>query len=130
MTQQPLFKDLLAERLAAIGADVDAAGGEKAVGSKLWKSLTPETAGRKMSNALNPKQKHSFTDDEVWQIKQMARTSVGRSRIVEFECGALKADIHWITPAEQAERSERRLEDLLHQVATELQEMKAARAAK
>lgn len=130
MTQEPLFKDLLSERLAAIGADVDAAGGEKTVGSKLWPSLSPDTAARKMSNVLNIKQRHELSDGEVWQIKQMARTAVGRSRIVEFECGSLKADIHWVSLDEQIERSEQRMEKLLDSVQAELQEWRAARAAK
>lgn len=127
MTQQPLFKDISADRLAAIGADVDAAGGEKIVGCQLWPKLAPDTAGRKLSNALNPKQRHELSDDEVWLIKQLARKAVGRSRVIEFECGELKADLRWITPEEQQERSEKRLVTLLDQVQTELAAMKAAR---
>lgn len=130
MTQEPLFKDLSADRLAAIGADVDAAGGEKTVGYKLWPKLTPESAGRKLSNALNPKQRHALSDDEIWLIKQLARKASGRSRTVEFECGELKADLHWITQEEQIERSEQRLESLLDSVQAELQQWRAARAAK
>jgi len=129
MTQHPLFKDLSSDRLAAIGADVDAAGGEKIVGATLWPKLAPETAGRKLANALNPKQRHELTDEEVWTIKQMAYEAVGRSRLVEFECGALQADLHWITKQEQLERKEQRLEALLEQIHGELQEWKAAKQA-
>lgn len=130
MTQEPLFKDLSADRLAAIGADVDAAGGEKTVGAQLWPKMAPDTAGRKLSNALNPKQRHSLSDDEVWLIKQLARKTAGRSRVVEFECGELKADLHWITQEEQIERSEQRLESLLDSVQSELQQWRAARMGK
>lgn len=130
MTQEPLFKDLSADRLAAIGADVDAAGGEKTVGVQLWPKMAPDTASRKLSNALNPKQRHSLSDDEVWLIKQLARKATGRSRVVEFECGELKADLHWITQEEQIERSEQRLESLLDSVQAELQQWRAARAGK
>lgn len=129
MTQEPLFKDLLQDRLAAIAADIDAIGDPKAVGHELWPSLTPDTAGRKLSNALNPKQRHQLTDAEVWQIKQLARSTTGRSRIHEFESSALQADLHWITPVELLERKERRIETLLDEVHLELQEWKAARAA-
>jgi hypothetical protein len=129
MTQEPLFKDLSQDRRAAIAADVDAAG-TKAVCAKLWPNLNPETAQRKLSNALNPKQRHEFSDDEVWTVKQLARQASGRSRIVEFETGVLQADLHWITKQEQLDRKERALEELLDKVHAELQEWKAARASK
>lgn len=127
MTQEPLFTDLSATRLAAIGADVDAAGGEKTVGAALYPNLSPDTAARKVANVLNPKQRHAFTGEEEWRIKQMARAASGRSRLVEFECGELLADLHWITREEQIERKERALESLLEKVHSELQEWKAAR---
>lgn len=127
MTQHPIFKGILADRLAAIGSDVDAAGGEKVVGSKLRPKLSPETARRWMANALNPKQNHELTDDDVMKIKQWAREAVGRSRTVEFEAAMLRFDLHWITPEEQQERSEKRLVALLDQVQAELASMKAAR---
>ncbi len=109
MTQEPLFKDLSANRLVAIAADVDAAGGEKTVGVALWPKLSPDTAARKMSNALNPKQRHELSHDEVWTIKQMARAAVGRSRLVEFECGELQAEVKWLTKEDiKAKRKKRR----------------------
>jgi hypothetical protein len=129
MTQEPLFQDLSDERLAAIGADVDAAGGEKVVGSALWPKLSADTAGRKLANCLNSKQKHALTAAELWTIKQLARKAMGRSRIFEFEAAQLQADIHWVTEVEQIERREQRLEGLLGQVFQELQDLKQARAA-
>lgn len=126
MTQEPLFKDL-SDRFAAIGADVDAAGGEKVVGSILWPSITAERARQRMSHVLNPRQRHELTDKEVWTIKQLARKASGRSWIVEFECGALHADIKWISQEQQIERKEQQLEKLLGQVFRELQELKAIR---
>jgi hypothetical protein len=130
VTQEPLFKGLSDERLAAIGADVDAAGGEKTVGHKLWPKLSPDSAMRKMANALNSKQRQELTDEEVWTIKKLARAACGRSRIVEFECGHLQADIKWVSPEEQIERREEALEKMLGQVFHELQALKALRKGK
>lgn len=127
MTQQPLFKDLLKDRLAAIEADVDAAGGKQAVGHKLGLHDDPGEAGRLLSNKLRRNGRHRLSDEEVWSIRQLARAAAGRSHIHEFESGQLQADLHWITPEEQQERSEKRLVALLDQVQAELAQMKAAR---
>jgi hypothetical protein len=113
MTQEPLFKDILAERLAAIGADVHAAGGEKIVGAALWPNLKPDTAQRRMSNALNVKQRHALTDDEVWTVKQLARKSVGRSQIHEFECSHLEFEGKWLTSEDIKARRRKRRQALL-----------------
>lgn len=113
MTQEPLFKDILSERLAAIGADVDAAGGEKAVGGLLWPILKPDTAQRRMSNALNVRQRHALTDDEVWTIKQMARQAVGRSQLHEFECSHLEFEGRWLTSEDIKARRKKRKTALL-----------------
>jgi hypothetical protein len=113
MTQEPLFKDLSANRLVAIAADVDAAGGEKVVGIALWPKLSPDAAARKMSNALNPRQRHELGHDEVWAIKQLARAAVGRSRLVEFECGELQAEVKWLTKEDLAARRRKRKAALL-----------------
>lgn len=113
MTQEPLFKDLLAGRLAAIGADVDAAGGEKAVGTVLWPLLKPDTAQRRMSNALNTKQRHELADSEVWQIKEMARRISGRSRLHEFESSGLDFEGRWLTTEDIKARRKKRKAALL-----------------
>lgn len=113
MTQEPLFKDVLRERLIAIGADVDAAGGEKVVGTLLWPKLSPDTAARRMANALNPKQRHVFTDDEVWVIKQKARLAVGRSQLHELECSSLEYEGKWLTSEDIKIRRRKRRAALL-----------------
>jgi hypothetical protein len=129
MTQEPLFKDFLSGWLAAISADVEAAGGEKTVGGKLWPNLKPASAQGRMSNALNAKQRHELSADEVWRIKQMARAEVGRSRLHEFESGELRADIKWISDDEFIERKETLIETKLDDLSRELQELKEARRA-
>jgi hypothetical protein len=109
MTQEPLFTDILAGRLAALGADVHAAGGEKTVAAVLWPKLKPDTAQRRMSNALNVKQHHALTDGEVWQVKQLARAAVGRSQLHEFECAHLEFEGKWLTSEDiKARRRKRR----------------------
>lgn len=112
-TQHPLFKDILAERLAATGADVDAAGGEKTVAVLLWPNLKPDTATRRMSNALNVKQRHALTDDEVWQIKQLARRANGRSHLHEYESACLEFEGKWLTTEDIKARRRKRKAVLL-----------------
>lgn len=114
-------------RKAALEADIYAAGGAAAVGVELGLSADPKTAATMISNKINRNGRHEFKDREVWQIKQWARERSGRSRLVEFECGELLADLHWVTKEEQIERKEKALETLLEQVHHELQELKAAR---
>lgn len=113
MTQEPLFTDILAERLAAIGADVHAAGGEKTVAAILWPNLKPDTAQRRLSNALNVKQRHALTDDEVWTVKQLARKAVGRSQIHEFESSHLEFEGKWLTSEDIKARKRKRKAALL-----------------
>lgn len=129
MTQEPLFKDLLKDRLAAIEADIDAAGGKQMVGHKLGLHDDPTEAGKLLSNKIRKNGRHRLSDEEVWSIRQLARNAVGRSLVHEFESVELQADLHWITQQEQMERQEQRLESMMDQFLGELQKWKAARAA-
>lgn len=113
MTQEPLFKDLLTDWLIAISADVNAAGGEKAVGCELWPKLKPSTAQGRLSNALNTNQRHELSGDEVWRIKQMARAAVGRSQAHEFECATLDFEGKWLTSEDIKARRRKRKAALL-----------------
>jgi hypothetical protein len=130
VNQALLFPDLSADRRNAIEGDIDAAGGLQIVGHELGLADDPVAAGKLLSNRVNENGRHRLSDFDVWQIKQLARKAAGRSRIVEFECDVLKADLHWVTQEEQVERSEQRLESLLDSVQAELQQWRAARAAK
>lgn len=78
-------------------ADVDAAGGDKEVGSSLWPHLDPVTAGRKLSNALNPKQKQELTYAEIRKVKRLARIAVGESQLHALESDELECDVRWRT---------------------------------
>lgn len=93
----------------------------------------PEKARNKLSDALRPSHAQKLEIDEAIEIVVDAVTKAGRSSLIEHIISRLPKDsceFRWVPKQEQVERHERRLEDLLHQVATELQEMKAARAAK
>lgn len=96
MLQVQLFQDSTAW-LTALAADVEAAGGEKIVGSDLWPTLDPDTASRKMSNALNTKQKQQLSYGEIRRVKRLARMATGRSQLHAFESKELECDLHWRT---------------------------------
>lgn len=127
MNQISLLRDNAADRKAALEADIYAAGGYSAVGKELGLSDDAKNAATMLSNKVNRSGRHDLKDLEVWQIKQWARERTGRSRLTEFECAELLADLHWVTKEEQIERKEQALETLLEKVHHELQELKAAR---
>lgn len=102
MEQAQLFQDST-QWLSALRADVDAAGGEKIVGCALWPHLDADTASRKLSNALNTKQKQQLGYVEVQQVKRLARIAVGKSQLHAFESKQLECDLHWRTQEDVAE---------------------------
>ena len=122
--------------LSALSADADAVGELKDVAAKVYPDIAkkdPEKARNKLSDALRPSHAQKLEIDEAVEIIVDAVTSAGRSSLIEYIFSRLPKDSYefrWVPKLEQVERHERRLEDLLHQVATELQEMKAARAVK
>lgn len=134
MLQSPLqislLKDYEADRKAALEADINAAGGQAAVGIALQLSDDPKTAATLLNNKLNENGRHRLSAREEWQIKQIARQHSGRSRLVEYECGELRADLHWVTEEEFIERKERLLESKLTEILNDLHEVRAARRRK
>jgi hypothetical protein len=122
--------------LSALSADAEAAGELKDVAAKIYPDLAkkdPEKARNKLSDALRPSHAQKLEIDEAIEIIVDTVASSGRSSLVEYILSRLPKDgyeFRWVPKQEQIERHERRLETLLHQVATELQEMKAARAGK
>jgi len=105
MEQALLFQDEAAY-LAALAADVIAAGGDKIVGHKLWGHLDPDTAGRKLSNALNSKQKQLLKHHEIQQIKLFSRIAVGHSQLHAFESKPLDCELKWTTAEDLTKRAE------------------------
>lgn len=122
--------------LSALSADAEAAGELKDVAAKIYPDLAkkdPEKARNKLSDALRPSHAQKLEVDEAVEIIVDVVVTAGRSSLVEYILSRLPKDSYefrWVPRQEQVERHEKRLEALLHQVATELQEMKAARAAK
>lgn len=112
---------------AAISADVEAAGGCKAIAPDVFPGLSVERAIQRLSNATNPKQKQELDRDEMWTVCRMARRAVGKSNIFEWYANELDCELHWVTAEEQFERDERRLQSLLEHVASELADMKTRR---
>lgn len=111
MQQGQLFQDST-EWLTALAADVDAAGGEKAVGAELWPSLAPDTAARKLANALNTKQKQQLSYSEVQRVKRLARIAAGKSQLHAFESKQLECELHWRTAEDVAEMAAQRFSAL------------------
>lgn len=70
MQQCALWHDT---RLDALGADVQAAGGPKKVGHKLWPALDPSVAAAKLRACLNPDQAQKLSDSEEDMVMEIAR---------------------------------------------------------
>lgn len=111
-----LIRDEKSERMAAIEADVYAAGGYQIVGHDLGLHEDPDTAGRVLSNKVNENGRHRLSASELWQIKQWARERKGISRIHELECDALKFAGKWLSSDEIRAMRRQRKAELLRQL--------------
>ena len=59
----------------ALTAAVQHAGGAKVVGCALWPDLSPDTAQRKLLDALNPQRPERLKPSQVRLVLRMARES-------------------------------------------------------
>jgi hypothetical protein len=59
-------------RLDALAADVQASGGPKKVGHRLWPALDPSIAAAKLRACLNPEQAQKLSDDEEDLVMEIA----------------------------------------------------------
>jgi hypothetical protein len=118
--QEPLFPDQLADRLAAIEADVDAAGGLQIVGHELGLADDPTAAGKLLSNKINKNGRHRLSDEETWAIRNLARQRAGRSRLHELESSQLNFEGRWLTTEDLAARRKKRIATLMAQLQAEL----------
>lgn len=100
MNQQQLFYDTIFD---ALGADIAACGGYKAVAGKLWESESISGGAQKLRNALNPDQPQKLCPSEVLMIKRLAK-DVGSFSTVNYEARELAFDITWIKPEDEATR--------------------------
>ena len=60
-------------RLDALAADVQASGGPKKVGHRLWPALDVSTAAAKLRNCLNSDQAQKLSDEEEDLVMDIAR---------------------------------------------------------
>jgi hypothetical protein len=130
VNQVALFHDNICD---AIGADIAAAGGYKAVAGKLWPA--DPSGAAKLRNCLNPDQPHKLCPEELLAIKKLAHES-GATAIVDYEAAQLGYQVTWISPEDELERIERENNELLKALlkrqarADELKERAALRAVK
>lgn len=114
MSQASLFPDLLADRRNAIEADINAAGGLQDVGMELGLASCPITAGRLLSNKVQQNGRHRLSDEETWQIRQLARKTAGRSCLHDLESDALDYEGgKWLTSDDIKARRKKRKAQLL-----------------
>ena len=70
MNQQKLWHEDIYE---ALGTDVQALGGNKVVGAKLWPEKSPDKAGEHLSNCLNRTRNEKLNPEQVIFIITEAR---------------------------------------------------------
>jgi hypothetical protein len=68
--EQKLFYE---DELDALRATVQALGGYKAVGAKLWPDQTTDVAGRKMADACNPSRQERLKPSQVLMVMRLGR---------------------------------------------------------
>ena len=74
---------------AALGHVISALGGNKKVGTDLWPSLSPDAAGKKVSNCLNPDHAQNFhPQDILWILKKAKEAGIHSAMAyIASECG-------------------------------------------
>lgn len=80
MSQDALFYDALSDALKAV---VQAAGGTKSVGCRLWPEKAPEAAHRVMLDCLNDARPEKFSPDQVLLLLKIGR-SVGCHAAINY----------------------------------------------
>jgi hypothetical protein len=98
MNQQALFFETIFD---AIGADIAACGGFKAVAGKLWPTESVTTASAKLRNCVNPDQPHKLCPQEVLRIKQLAK-EVGSFATISFESTELGFKFNFVEAQQEA----------------------------
>lgn len=78
---------------------MQAAGGVKKVGAKLWPALDPSSAASKLRSALSPDCAQKLCPEEVMLIQRLAREA-GDGSIMEFQARELGYEITALSPAE------------------------------
>lgn len=97
MNQQVLFHDSIYD---ALGADIAAAGGFKAVAYALWPAESPTNSATKLRNAINPEQAQKLCPEEVLAIKRLAKEK-GSTATIDYEARELSFKVEWVTPEDR-----------------------------
>lgn len=124
MNQKALFHETIFD---ALGADILAAGGYKAVAGKLWPAENPTSAANKLRNAVNPEQAQKLCPQEVLQIKRFAR-EVGSFATINYEAQQLGYVCTWVDPEDELERIERENNELLKELLRRQERLEQLRA--
>lgn len=124
MNQKALFHETIFD---ALGADILAAGGYKAVAGKLWPAENPTSAANKLRNAVNPEQAQKLCPEEVLQIKRLAQQA-GSFATIQYEAQQLGYAVTWIEPEDELQRLERENNELLKALTKRLERADALRA--
>lgn len=98
MQQSSLFHEDIYE---AIGTDVQALGGPKKVGHRLWPQKDPGPAGEHLKCCLRPDRNEKLDPDQVQLIKKWARES-GSFATVTFEAQDIGYEFRMIEPEDEA----------------------------
>ena len=99
--QCALFHDNI---LDAIGAAVNAAGGNKVVAGRLWPSLGTDVASARLRSALNPDHAQKLDPSELLLIARLAR-DVGDHSIAQFYARELGYELAPLDPEQAAKRA-------------------------
>ena len=69
MNPKPIFAD----ELAALTAQVQALGGNKVVGGKLWPDMTAEAVQKRMSNCCNDSRAERLSPSQLLMVMRLGR---------------------------------------------------------
>lgn len=111
--QSRLFFDDTNDALRTV---VQAAGGSKVVGAKLWPDKAPDSAGRLLADCLNPSKAEKLSPDQVIFLLRWGH-DIGCHAGMQFIAQESGYEIKPITP--DAERD--RLADAIHEGARTLE---------
>lgn len=98
--QQRLFFDDIND---ALRCTIQAVGGSKIVGAKLWPDKTPDAAGRLVADCLNAAKHERFTPDQVLLILRWGH-DIGSHAGMSFIAQEAGYEIRPITPDAERDR--------------------------
>lgn len=101
----------------AYKAGVDICGGPKKLGARLWPTLDPEDAGRKVRACINPERNEKFSEDERLALLRIFREN-GFHGVMHFIADAAHYDRpRTIEPEDQAAEIQRAMDQTMARAA-------------